>query len=330
MKRFLSVAMILFLVFSLFSCQDEREHTKSQTFFVMDTFLTVTLYGEREDQIELFQNVNQIARDIEARASRTLADSEVSAFNRAEETYTFSPDMAEMLRKALAMSEATEGAYDITVAPLVDLWQIKDGGPVPEEEALSCALSLVSYQKLSLNGCTLTKSDPSVAIDLGSVAKGYAIDKIAAYLTEKDCVALVNFGGNVAVVGNRTDQETWRVSVRSPFDAQKTIGKFTITSGVIAVSGDYERYFEEDGVRYHHILSPFDGYPSRHMRSVAVYASSAVEADMLSTALFVMGMEQAEEFQKRSDYEFAYVMTLSDGKSFVDDNANDIFTPGRG
>ena len=140
----------------------------------------------------------------------------------------------------------------------------------------------------------------------------------------------MNFGGNVAVVGNRTDQETWRVSVRSPFDAQKTIGKFTITSGVIAVSGDYERYFEEDGVRYHHILSPFDGYPSRHMRSVAVYASSAVEADMLSTALFVMGMEQAEEFQKRSDYEFAYVMTLSDGKSFVDDNANDIFTPGRG
>ncbi len=329
MKRLFSLILVFLLLFSLFSCQAEDDGQSSQTFFVMDTFLTVTLYDERDDDTELFYNVNKIARDMEEKASRTIETSEVSAFNRAQESYTFSPDMADMIAKALLMCEATDGAYDITVAPLVDLWNIKEGGPVPSKEALSEALSLVSYRGLSLEGCTLTKSNPKIAIDLGSVAKGYAVDKIVSYLTEKNCVAIVNFGGNVAVVGNRAESETWRISVRSPFDAEKTIGKFNVTSGAVAVSGDYERYFEKDGVRYHHILSPFDGYPSRHMRSVAVYAASAAEADMLSTALFVMGEDKAKEFKNESGFEFAFVMTMADGKSLVNDSAN-IFTPGRG
>lgn len=329
MKRLFSLLLVFLLVFSLAACQKNDTQQKSQTFFVMDTFLTVTLYDARQDENGIFQTVNEIARAIEAKASRTLETSEVSVFNRAEESYTFSPDMADMLKQALAMCEATEGAYDITVAPLVDLWNIKEGGPVPSEDALSAALSLVSYQNLTLTDCTLTKTNSKVAIDLGSVAKGFAIDKIVSYLEEKGCTALVNFGGNVAVVGNRAEQDEWRISVRSPFDAEKTIGKFTVASGVVAVSGDYERYFEEDGVRYHHILSPFDGYPSRNMRGVAVYAASATEADMLSTALFVMGKDKAKDFKSQSGYEFAYVMTMADGKSLVDDSEN-IFTPGRG
>lgn len=329
MKRLFSLLLVFLLLFSLLSCQKKDDGQRSQTFFVMDTFLTVTLYDERNDDTEIFQAVNQIARELEEKASRTLETSEVSAFNRAEKSYTFSPDMADMIQKALAMSEATEGAYDITVAPLVDLWNVKEGGPVPSEKALSEALSLVSYRNLTLVDCTLTKTNPKVAIDLGSVTKGYAVDKIVSYLTEKNCIALVNFGGNVAVVGNRAEQEVWRVSVRSPFDAQKTIGKFNITSGAVAVSGDYERYFEKDGVRYHHILSPFNGYPSRNMRSVAVYAASALDADMLSTALFVMGEDRAKDFKSESDLEFSYVMTMADGKHLVNDSTN-IFTPGRG
>lgn len=327
MKRLLAVWLALLTLFLVTSCSGVEKQPSSQTFFVMDTFLTVTLYEERQDEIEIFRCVNQIAQEIEKKASRTLESSEVSAFNRAEKSYTFSPDMAEMIRMALAMSEATKGAYDITVAPLVDLWNIKEGGPVPEKEALSEALSLVSYQNLTLTDRTLSKSDPRISIDLGSVAKGYAIDQIVSYLKEKGCVAIVNFGGNVALVGTRAESATWGVSIRSPFDAQDLIGKFTVSSGAVAVSGDYERYFEKDGVRYHHILSPFDGYPSRNMRSVAVYAASAAEADMLSTALFVLGKEKAEEFQSQSDYQFAYVMTLSESESYVDDSANDIFTP---
>lgn len=326
MKRLLSLLFVFLLPFSFVSCQ---ESPNAQTFFVMDTFLTLTLYDERENDTEIFQNVNKIAREIEEKASRTIKTSEVSAFNRAEEEYTFSQDIADMIEKALAMCEATQGAYDITVAPLVDLWNIKEGGPVPSEDALSEALELVSYRHLSLEGCTLIKDHPKIAIDLGSVAKGYAVDKIVSYLSAQNRIAIVNFGGNVALVGNRAEQATWRVSVRSPFDAGKTIGQFNITSGAVAVSGDYERYFEKDGVRYHHILSPFDGYPSRYMSSVAVYAASAAEADMLSTALFVMGADKAQDFKNESGFDFTYVMTMPDGKSLVSDSTN-IFTPGRG
>lgn len=328
MKRTLSLLLILAVLFSFASCQ-KTEKTNSKTFFVMDTFLTITLYGEREDESEIFRNANAIAREIEEKASRTLETSEVSQFNRAEESYTFSPDMADMLKQALAMCEATEGAYDITVAPLVDIWHIKEGGPVPKEGEIAEALAHVSYKKLSLSGTTLTKTDPQTAIDLGSVAKGYAIDKIVSYLNEQNCVAIVNFGGNVAVVGSRAENATWRVSVRSPFDVDKTIGKFNITTGAVAVSGDYERYFEENGTRYHHILSPRDGYPSRNMHSVAVYAATAIEADMLSTALFVMGEEKAKAFKGESGYEFSFVMTVAEGKHLVNDDTN-IYTPGRG
>ncbi len=323
MKKTASFCLILALVLTACAC-GSREKTDTKTFFLMDTFLSITLYGEAD--ASLYSEVNSIVSAIEAKASRTLTTSEVYAFNHADDGYTFSDEMAMLIERALAMSEATGGAYDITVAPLVELWNIKEATQPVREEAVAEALTKVGYQQLTLSGNTLTKIDPDVTLDLGSLAKGYALEKAKHYLEEQNAVGILNFGGNVALVGAKSDGSPWRVSLRDPFSADRTKGQLSLTAGVVSVSGDYERYFEADGVRYHHIISPFDGYPVQGVHSVAVCSSDALEADMLSTALFVMGQASAAAFYESGMYEFEYIMTLSQDETIVSEGLDGVYT----
>lgn len=321
MKKFLILLLALCMLCPLSACQESEAAT--QTVFVMDTFLTVTLY---RGDVSLLNEGFSLVREIESKMSRTLETSEVAAFNRAESAYTFSDETASLLARALAMSEATDGAYDITTAPLSELWNIPEGGPVPSEAALTEALSHVGYEKLTLQGNTLYKSDPAVRIDLGSVAKGYALDCLCDYLEKNGAAALVNFGGNIGLVGEKPDKSPWRVSIRDPFHNEKTAGTFTLDGGYVAVSGDYERFFEENGIRYHHILSPFDGMPIRNVHSVAIAADNAADADMLSTALFVLGEEDAAAFAETSALSFTYTL-ITDKSTAVGGDRTDRFAP---
>lgn len=358
MKKKLSrVPLALVLAFSLLlsaaafsSCETEPETgpVAERTTFVMDTFLSVALYrlpesGETAEEDALFSEGFALVKDLEDRLSRTKEGSEIYAFNEAESSYVLSEETASLIARALAMSEATGGAYDITTAPLTELWNVAGGGPVPNDDALAEALSHVSYRKLTLSGTTLYKSDPAVRIDLGSVAKGYALGKLCDFYAARGVTALVNFGGNVGLVGEKAEDTPWRVSLRSPFSSNESAGSFTLScapagavsgtasekedtghnaaaggktvSFYVAVSGDYERYFEADGQRYHHILSPFDGRPARGIRSAAVTAPDAADADMLSTALFVMGPEAAAAWADTlaSEYGATYVLIPDDG-----------------
>ena len=322
MKKILILSLILSLMLPLSSCG--RAKPTTYTVVAMDTPLSITLYGG--GSAALVREAVAIATDIEKKASATLEDSEVSLFNAAEESYAFSPVMVEILTAALTMSKASGGAYDITVAPLVTLWNVKGGGPVPSDEAIASALTHVGYEKLTLTGNVLTKSDPALKIDLGSVAKGYALGKMADFLTEAGAIGIVNFGGNVALVGEKPDGNPWRVSVRDPFDASGVLGTLTLSGGVVAVSGDYERYFEKDGIRYHHVLSPFDGKPVRGIHTAAVHSADPMEADLLSTALFVLGKEGAEALYQSGAYDFSYLLVLEDGKTVTSPNFEAVYT----
>ncbi len=316
MKKLLLLFLTLTLTLPLSSCQ-KTEEPRTQTAFLMDTFLTITLYPGGEDDQTLFTEAFALARAIEDKTSRTKEGSEIYAFNQAAESYTFSEEVADLIARTLALSEVTGGAYDITTAPLSELWNIKNGGPVPSEEELADALSHVGYEKLTLTGTTLVKSDPAVKIDLGSAAKGYALGKICDYLKEHDALALVNFGGSIGFTGQKADGSPWRVSIRSPFFPDKSAGSFTLTEGYVAVSGHYERYFEEDGLRYHHLLSPHDGYPVRGIASAAVTAPDAADADMLSTALFVLGIDCPEEAEKLAGTYHATFLLIEDNINYT-------------
>ena len=315
MKRILILMLCVCLVIpSLGGCVKSDEQTKSYLF--MGTVIKITLLETNADEAEpIFARCGEILSELDALWSRTAEGSDVSRINR-NEIFTPDPRTVNLIRSAIAVTNATDGAFDITVAPLVTLWETcEEAGRLPTEAEMTNLLSLVGIEGIAIDGDRIIKASPEVQIDLGGIGKGAAIDALIDYL--ESCPVqggLVSFGSNVAVFGKKASGEPFHVAIRDPKDPNGVIGSLTMQSGeVLSVSGDYERYVTIDGVRYHHILSPQTGYPAETgLASVAVVAKDGAEADALSTALFVMGMDAADAFYRTSAYSFEAVFVLAD------------------
>lgn len=304
------------------------EKTVTSSSFMMDTVITYEITADNADA--LISQCDAVTGEIEKLMSAHLENSEVCRFNSDSNAVTLSPDTAAVIETALAVSRITQGAYDITVAPIVMLWGIGSHDFIPPtDKEIQALLPLIGYEKLTLENDTFTKSDSGMMIDLGGIAKGYALGKCAEYLTENNASGTVSFGGNIALIGTKADGGSYNIGIRDPFDASALCGVIRMDSGIVAVSGGYERYSEHGGVRYHHIISPDTGYPAESdIASAAVIvdtadAYSGALADALSTALFVMGSEKSMELYKMTQsmsftgWHFEAVLTLSDGSVTV-------------
>ena len=311
-RRICILLALLCCLLSFGGCKGTE--TRSETFYSMGTTVTVTLYTfDSKAAQEAFEGCRAMMDELEALWSRQIAESEVSRFNAAPNGLERMDDRtASLLRLSLEVFHATNGAFDVTVAPLTDLWQSCDGGDeLPTEEQLLEALSHVGAEKLTLAGNGLQKSDPATALELGGIGKGAAMTALIEYLEDTDIAGgLVSFGSNVAVFGNKPNGEPFRVALRDPQNADATVGKMTLDAGkVLSVSGDYERYVTVGGKRYHHILNPKSGYPAdTGLASVAVVCTDGALADALSTALFVMGKDAAMSFYASGIYSFEAVL----------------------
>ena len=319
MKRIAMLLACVLCVLSASACQ--RRELCSETFFMMDTVITVTLYeADAAVSDAVFGECRKILANADARWNRHIqgAVNDVTAINSgADRIAVESQETLALLQKALAVSKATEGAFDITVAPLVDLWKLcGEKDRLPTDEELRDALALVGFDKVMLTESVLIKSEPCAQIDLGGIGKGAAIGELMAYL--RGCGisgGLVSFGSNVAVFGEKPSGNPFRIALQDPFDKNGRVGTLTLYDGeVLSVSGDYERYVTVGGTRYHHIIDPKTGYPANSgLASVAVIAVDGAVADALSTALFVMGEEQARAFYALGAYAFEAVFVASDG-----------------
>lgn len=267
--------------------------------FAMDTLLDIRLHGNTADSLEA--ECTELVSSLEVKLSATIDTSEVSSFNNSERGYTFSDETSSLLSLALRVSDAV-GGFDITVYPLVELWDIShaaDDWTPPDSDEISDALVHVGADKISLQGNYLEKTDPKTKIDLGGIGKGWAVGSLASTLADEypEAWGTLSFGGNVATVGNKPDGD-YNIALRDP-SGDGLVGEIRIESGIVAVSGGYERYVDYDGRRYHHIIDPATGYPSESdLLSAAVYVSEVTPeagalADALSTALFVLGYERA-------------------------------------
>ncbi|MBQ2735444.1 MAG: FAD:protein FMN transferase [Clostridia bacterium] len=319
------------LLLGLFSgCAVKKEH--AETFFFMDTVIGVTLYTKESKLAEeAFSKCSTILSELDALWARQQAESDVARWNAATDATALNSRTAELIHTALEVSRATNGAFDITVAPLVELWQSSgERNQLPSETALSAALAQVGYEKLSfVDSTTLTKADPHVAMDLGGIGKGAAIDALLAYLTSLRLDGgLITFGSNVAVFGEKPNGQPFRIGLRDPQNALASVGIFQLREKeILSVSGDYERYVTIGGKQYHHILDCKTGYPAdQGLASVAVIASDGVLADALSTALFVMGYDAAIKFYKSALYDFEAVFISGDGGLTWTDGLSDRFT----
>lgn len=308
MKRVLAALCTLML---LTGCAPQAAQPAAErTFFAMDTVMTLRLYEGGDEA--LLREAEGRVRALEGLLSVTDQDSEVYTLNHTGAA-ELSPETAALLSSALELCGRTEGALDISIYPVLRSWGFTTGEySVPNDEALAALLPMVDYTRIELEGDAATLPD-GMEIDLGSVAKGYTGAALAEFLREGGVTsALLDLGGNIQAVGARPDGSPWRVGVRNP-EGEGNIGVVEVADQAVITSGGYERYFEEDGVRYWHILDPETGKPARSgLLSVTVVGDSGVMCDGLSTALFVMGREGAIEHW-RAHRDFEAVLVSEDG-----------------
>ncbi len=315
MRISLRVLFLLLLALLLLCGCGEREYTYE--IFAMNTVIGLRFTANSQQEADnLARECEVLISEIEQQTSRTLETSDVALFNAASDSILLGVHSHAILERALEISALSDGAYDLTVAPLVALWNVTAENPrIPDADEIAAALAHVGYEKLTLYGGTLTKSDPACAIDLGSIAKGYALGKTAELLSEAGVKgAVISFGGNVAAVGKKADGSLWKIGIKNPVAPTEAAGYLHIEDGCVSVSGDYERYFELDGRRYHHIISPSDGYPaSGGIHSVAILCDDAMTGDALSTAIFVGGIELCEKLYTAESYRFEALIYTDDG-----------------
>ncbi len=303
------------LLCSLFtSCGSFGVRYSTDTVFAMDTFIEIRAEGASG---AVFDAIRNGIYDDERVFSRTSATSELYSLNASPDGRAVSAPLAEVLGTALEVAETTDGAFDPCIGALCELWDIKAENPeVPAEEKIAEAMQHSDCRLVSLSDGYLKKEDSRLHIDLGGAAKGYSAGNVMAILRENGVEnALVRFGGSVACLGSADgDGNGWRVGIKNPFCTDEIVGSVTMYDEYLAVSGSYERYFEKDGIRYHHILDAKTGYPAESdIESTAVLSKDGTLSDILSTALFVMGTEKAMELYNSGKYNFEAVFILKDG-----------------
>lgn len=278
----------------------ERNKQVSADVFAMDTYMEITAYG-RHGQEAVDAAVEEIKR-LDDLLSTGNGASEVSQINQ-NGGGVLSEDTSVLLKRSMDIYKSTEGAYDITVYPLMKLWGFTTQQfAVPDKDALKEALELVGSDTLSLNEDgkeqRLILEKEGAAIDFGGIAKGYASDRVMELYKEYGVSSgLVSLGGNVSALGLKPDGTKWRIAIRDPEDENGYLGILSIENKAVITSGGYERYFEEEGVTYHHILDPSTGYPANNgLVSVTIVSEDGTLADALSTSLYVMGTEKAIDY----------------------------------
>lgn len=318
---FLIIVLGIVLTFYFFNARQVKAVTSS---FIMDTVVTQQVYGKNAE--EAAEEVIQKLTEFEQKYSMYLETSEIYRLNEAagREAVALSPDVFSFLRRAAELSESSGGVFDITIAPLTTLWGITTGNTkVPDQVAIERAKSLVDIHSLVFDeeNQTAYLQKSGQAVDLGGIAKGFSCG-IAEKIYEKYGVtgALLSIGGNLYAYKEKPDGTEFKVGVRDPRGEENAyFASLNIQDTVVSTSGDYERYFEVDGVRYHHILDPDTGYPSRSgLISVTIITPDGTLAEFWSTTLFIQGKEALEKYRYRDD--FGFIAVDSDFNIYVSEN----------
>ena len=309
------------------SAAPETEPVRSEL-FAMDTVMDLTVYGTDPAEGEaLLADAEAEIRHLEGLLSVTDPDSEIYAADHSGGVpVPLSEDTADLVAQALTLCERTGGALDISIYPVVRAWGFTTGDyRVPEEEELQSLLRAVDWTRIRLDGDRLTVPD-GMEIDLGAVAKGYTGDRLMDLFRDRGVTsALVSLGGNIQALGSKPDGSAWRVALQDP-DGDGYAGVVELRDEAAITSGGYERYFEENGVRYWHIIDPADGHPARSgVASATIVGPSGIEGDALSTALFLLGPERAADCWRANDG-FDYVLLLEDGTVQISEGLEDRFS----
>lgn len=298
MKKYRLLCILMCIIcFTLSGCsKNTTPVSKSGIYF--DTVITITLYDTR--QYNLLDECLLLAEKYENLFSKTVETSDIYKINHSNgASVTIDDETFYLLEKALSYAKLTDGAIDPTILPLSDLWNFGENDHVPDKDSILQALSHVGYENVILdkeNSC-VTLKDKNAGIDLGFIAKGYIADKMKEFLLSKGVTsAIINLGGNVLTLGTKPDGSTYTLGIQDPFDMNSATSALTVKvkDKSLVTSGVYERYFYQEDVLYHHILSTKTGYPVNNgLWSVTILSDSSMEGDAYSTICMCLGLDDA-------------------------------------
>jgi thiamine biosynthesis lipoprotein len=290
--------------------------------FQLDTIITIKLYGE-EDSSLIDDSFSRI-EELEKMLSVHLEGSDLAKV-REEAGYSavkVHPETMEVMEAAIQYAEFSEGLFDPTAGPLIELWGIDPPeGHVATEDELAEILPLIDYQKVLVDGeaGTIYLQDEKMIADLGAIAKGFIADKVKEQLVDAGVTSgIINLGGNVLLVGGKPDGSDFRIGVQDPDSLRgEYLGIVSLKDESIVTSGDYERFFEADGKKYHHILDPYTGFPAENsLRSVTIISPNSTDGDALSTTCFLLGLDKGIKLIRRMPSIDAIFVTEDDQMIF--------------
>lgn len=323
----LIVCMILIGTAWLAGCRSKNADPVSRSSFLLNTFVTVTLYDSQEESI--LDGCVELCSRYEGMLSKTMENSEIYKMNHrkpGERSFTVSGETARVLAKGLEYSRLSDGAFDITVEPLSSLWDFTGEHSVkPGQQEIDKELRRVGYQNVVLEGNKVTFLNDETTIELGAIAKGFIADEMKSYLMDKGVgSAVINLGGNVLCIGNRPDGSPFKIGLQKPYATHtETVAALNISDMSVVSSGVYERHFVQEGVNYHHILNPSTGYPYENgLVQVSVISEKSVDGDGLSTTCFALGMENGMKLIESLDNVYGIFLT-EDGQLHYTEGARD-------
>ena len=286
------VALLATLYFWNYDREKRYSYSEKNT-VAMGTIISQKVYGDYS--AKHIEKITALINGLDNEISWRNETSSVAKLNR-EKTVT-SAQVASIVKNSLDVSKNCEGVFDITVAPVVKLWNIgEEGERLPSETEIEKALTNVDYTKIQINGNSITLGE-EMEIDLGAVGKGAACDNVMTYLKASDVEgAVISVGGSILAYGSYNKKgDGWKIAVKHPRNSSEYLGILSLKEGFVSTSGDYERYFEKDGKRYHHIIDATTGYPADSgLVSVTVVCDSGLLSDALSTACFILGYDKSQ------------------------------------
>lgn len=314
MKRVKKIILLLIAFSIITGCSSKKEEESNfvsspykRTEFLMGTVVTVKIYDKKKEKVleDVFSRIEILADQITVNEEGSVID---DINNQAGKTpVKVSEDIFRLVKEGIGYSQYSGGVFDITIGPLTSLWSI--GFPeakVPTQEEIDQVLPLIDVQQIELNEDeqTVFLKKEGMKLDLGGIAKGFIADEVEKVLEENDVrSAIIDLGGNIYVKGQNPSGRAWEVGVQNPFSARgEMVGKMKQENASIVTSGIYERYLEKDGVKYHHILSPINGYPvNNEVVGITIVSDTSFDGDGLSTTMFIKGIEEGLKAVEKLD-----------------------------
>jgi len=304
----------LLIITASLACNQPENDLVRRTQFIMGTLVEITVRNQQNPHKIIDQAFEEMTR-LEKLMSRKIPASEISKINAQPSgaPVSVSSEVLEVIERGIYWGQRSGGMLDISIDPLQKLWRFDEKHKaVPAQEDLAAAVSRVNFLDIEIADRTVKLKKAGMSLNLGAIAKGYAVDRALSVLTQAGLKnALVNAGGDLAAIGGPKDGQPWKIGLQHPRKPEAVIAELNLSGEAVATSGDYQKYFIRDGTRYHHILNPRTGWPAAEMISATVIAKNTMDADALATAVFVLGVQKGLALIEKTPEVEALLVTSS-------------------